>query len=216
MKSYAVIGLGRFGTRLAIMLSSLGNEVLAIDMDKAVVDDIADHVTRAVAADARDKDVLKGLGVPECDVAVVAMGGDLASSVLITMNLKTLGCKEVIAKAYDETHREILEKLGADSVIIPEQMVADKLAHTLNSSNVLEYIELSPDYGIVEYKTPAPWVGKTVRELNIRAKHQVNLIAAKAGEKITVSPTADYRPEADDTLVMLGEYKALDRIKRIK
>lgn len=216
MKSYAVIGLGRFGTQLATRLCELGNEVLVIDVVQANVDEIADRVTRAVCANAKEKDVLKSLGVADCDVAVVAMGGDLASSVLITMNLKTLGVKEIICKAYDETHRMILEKLGADSVIIPEQIVADKIARTITASNILEYIELSDDYGVVEYKVPAPWVGKSIRELNIRAKHNVNIIAVKENDKITVSPSADYKPAAEDTLVLLGEYKALERIRRIK
>ena len=125
MKSYVVIGLGRFGSELATRLYSCGEEVMAIDMDEQLIDKIADRVTRAVAADARDPDVLKKLGVENFERAVVAVGSDLAASALITMNLKALNVPYIICKAHDDTYKDILEKLGADKVIIPEREVAD-------------------------------------------------------------------------------------------
>ena len=216
MKSYAVIGLGRFGTRIAGRLYDYGEEVIAIDTNQARVDEIADHVTRAVRADAKDKDVLKSLGVDRCDVGIVAMASDLSASVLVTMTLKNLGVPHVICKAHDDTHREILEKLGADEVVIPERMVADRLARTMTSPNILEYIDLSESDGIIECRVPAPWVGKSLRELNIRAKFGVNIIAVRTRNGVTVSPLADFRPAAEDTLMLLGAYAALDKIKRIK
>ena len=128
MKSYIVIGLGLFGTEMAVKLYDCGEEVLAVDMDETLVDRIADRVTRAVAADVRDIEVLKRLGAQNFDVAVEAIGSDLGTSALVTMHLKTLGIPYIICKAYDDTHREILERLGADKVIIPERDMADKLS----------------------------------------------------------------------------------------
>ena len=216
MKSFAVIGLGRFGSHLAAHLYEYGADVLVIDQKEALINSFADRVTRAAVGNARDKDVLLGLGVAECDCAVVAIGSDLAASVLITMNLKSLNVPHVICKAHDETHREILEKLGADQVIIPEHMIADKVAGSLVSPNILEYIELSEDYAIIDVKTPRSWVGKTLRETNVRDEYGVTVIAVRQGEEIRVSPSPLYRITADATLVMLGEYAALDRIQSLK
>lgn len=214
MKQYAVIGLGRFGTQLARRLYEYGEDVIAIDSSEDLVDMIADHVSRAVVADAKDKDTLKSLGVANCDCAIVSIGSDLASSVLITMNLKSLGIKHIICKAQDDTHREILEKLGADEVIIPEREVADKTARLLSSPNIIEYIELSSDHGIVEYKTPASWIGKTIRELNIRQKYGVNVISVKKGDDVSYSFNADYVFPDDSTVVLLGEMKMLEKFER--
>ena len=213
MKSYAVIGLGRFGSFVATGLYNYGEDVLAIDSSEEHINGIADRVTRAVVADARNKEVLKSLGVAECDVAVVGIASDLAASVLITMNLKSLGVPTVICKAHDDTHREILEKLGADRVIIPERDVSEKTAASLAKPNILEFVELSEDYGIVECNAPAAWMGKKILDLNIRAKYGVNILAIKQGETVTVSPRAtDVIPEGA-TLVLLGEYSALEKIK---
>lgn len=216
MKMYAVIGLGRFGTQLAESLYDYGEDVLAIDVDEALVNGIAERVSRAVTADAKNKDVLKSLGVPQCDCAIVALGSDLAASVLVTMNLKSLGVPQIICKAHDDTHKEILEALGADMVIIPERVVAEKTARSLVAPNILEHIELSDDYGIVECSAPQSWEGKTIRELNIRAKYGVNIIAVRLGEEVNVSPSADYTIDGDSTLVLLGEYKSLNQIKKIR
>jgi trk system potassium uptake protein TrkA len=158
MKSYVVIGLGRFGAELATRLYACGEEVMAIDMDEGLIDKIADRVTRAVAADARDPDVLKKLGVENFDRAVVAVGSDLAASALITMNLKSLNVPFIMCKAHDDTYKDILVKLGADRVIIPEREVADKLALGLTHAGVMEYIELSQEFGIVEMEPIPEWV----------------------------------------------------------
>ena len=213
MKSYAVIGLGRFGEGIAKKLYEYGEDVLAIDTSEELVNGIADRVTRAAVADAREPAVLKGLGVQDCDCAVVAVGTDLASSVLITMNLKNLGVQKIVCKAHDDTHRAILEKLGADQVIIPERVVADKTARELAAPNILEYIELSSECGISEYPSPKAWSGKTLRELNIRAKYGLNVIAVKDGEKIKVSPSADFRLTEGSFLMLLGEYTAMERFR---
>ena len=215
MKSYIVIGLGRFGREVARKLCELGSEVLAMDTNSELVQQLSGDVTHAVVADARDKDVLKALGARNFDSAVVAIGNDLAASVLAVMNLKELGIPNIVCKAHDETHRQVLLKLGANQVIIPEKEHADRLARSLASHNVLDYIELSDDYGIVEVPAPKPWQGKTLRELSIRAKLGLNIIAVKQDEKINVSPGADYTVNAGDVVVVLGDAIALEKVQKL-
>ena len=215
MKSYAVIGLGRFGSALARQLCKLGAEVLGLDVKGDYVQQIANDVTHAVVGDAQDKEVLRALGVRNLDCAVIAIGDNLAASVLITMNLKELGVPYIVCKAHDETHRKVLEKLGVDRVVIPEQEYAQRLARTLNSHNVLDYIELSEDFGILDVPAPKSWIGKSLRELNVRAKLGVTIIAVENGGKTNVSPTADYAVGEGDTLVMLGDNVALEKVQKL-
>ena len=215
MKSYVVIGLGRFGSAIARQLCQLGAEVLAMDVNADLVQQVAGDVTHAVVGDARDKEVLRALGVREMDCAVIAIGEDLAASVLTVMNLKELGIPYVVCKAHDETHRRVLEKLGVDRVVIPEHEHAQRLGRSLFSHNVLDYIELSPDYGILEVPAPKTWVGKTLKELNIRAKMGVNIIAVESGEKTNVSPSADYRIQSGDIMVVLGDNMALEAVQKL-
>ena len=215
MKSYIVIGLGRFGQTLARQLCSLGAEVLAMDVRNDLVQQVAEEVTHAVVGDAQDKDVLRALGAKDFDCAIIAIGSDLAASVLTTMNLKELGVPYIICKAHDDTHRRVLEKLGVDRVIIPEQENAQRLARSLNSHNVLDYIELSEDYGILEIPAPKSWVGKTLKELNVRAKLGVNIIAVESGKSTNVSPSADFCIQAGDVLVVLGDNYSLEAVQKL-
>ena len=215
MKSYVVIGLGRFGSALARQLCQLGAEVLAMDIHADLVQQIAGDVTHAVVGDARDKEVLRALGVRDMECAVIAIGEDLAASVLTVMNLKELGVPYVVCKAHDETHRRVLEKLGVDRVVIPEHEHAQRLGRSLFSHNVLDYIELSPDYGILEVPAPKTWIGKTLKELNVRAKMGVNIIAVESGEKTNVSPSADYRIQSGDLMVVLGDNMALEAVQKL-
>ena len=214
MKSYLVIGLGRFGTELALKLYDCGEEVMVIDTDETLVDKIADRVTRAVAADARDPDVLEKLGAENFDRAIVAVGSDLAASALITMNLKALNVPFIICKARDDTYREILEKLGADRVIIPEREVADKLALGLTHAGVMEYIELSDEYGIVEMAPPEDWTGKSIRVLELRSRFGANVIALRRGDAISIPPDIDVPITSEDVLVMLGNYDMFEKLKK--
>lgn len=215
MKSYIVIGLGRFGTQVAKKLYALGCEVLAVDSESVLVQQMSNEVTHAVVADARDKEVLRALGVKDFDCAIVAIGDSLADSVLATMNLKELGVPRVICKASNETHRQVLKKLGADQVLIPEHEQADRLAKSLASRNVLDYIELSDDYGIIEVPAPGLWLEKSLIELNIRAKLGVNILAVRRGGEITVSPSADFRILQGDILVVLGDTAALNAMQKL-
>lgn len=215
MKSYIVIGLGKFGTEAAKRLCEFGCEVLAIDRKPELVQPVSNLVTQAVVGDARDKEVLRALGAKDFECAIVAIGDNLADSVLATMNLKELGVPYIVCKASDETHRQVLLKLGADRVVIPEQEHAHRLAKNLSSPNVLDYIELSEEYGIIEIPAPKGWQGKSLKELNVRAKLGVNIIAVEKAGKINVSPAADYRIESEDILVVLGDTAALDAVQKL-
>ena len=215
MKSYIVIGLGRFGAQAAKRLCELGCEVLAIDRNAELVQPISNMVTQAVVGDARDKEVLRALGAKDFECAIVAIGTNLADSVLATMNLKELGVPYIVCKASDETHRQVLMKLGADRVVIPEQEQADRLAKSLSSPNVLEYIELSDEHGIVEIPAPKSWQGKSLKELNVRAKLGVNIIAIETDGNVNVSPSADYKIAQNDIMVVLGDVAALDAVQKL-
>lgn len=215
MKSFIIIGLGRFGTEAARSLCRQGCEVLAIDNKGELVQHLSGDVTQAVVGDARDKEVLRALGAKDFDCGIVAIGDSLADSVLATMNLKELGVPYIVCKAYDDTHSQVLKKLGADRVVIPEKENADRLAKSLASANVLDYIELSEDYGIIEVPAPAPWQGKSLIELNVRAKLGVNILAIKREGVITVSPSADFRIETGDIMVVLGDTAALKAVQKL-
>ncbi len=213
MKSYLVIGLGLFGFELAVKLYACGEEVLAMDTDETLVNRIADRVTRAVTADARDFDVLQKLGAENFDRAVVAIGEDLGASALVTMHLKTLKIPYIICKAQDETHREILERLGANRVIIPERETADKLALGLTSTGVMEYIELSEEYGILEINAPVSWVGKSIRELSIRTRYGANILATRRGDALVLPPDIEQPVDKGDSFVVLGQYSMLKKME---
>lgn len=215
MKSYVVVGLGRFGAEVARQLYNLGCEVLAMDVKADLVQEISGSVTHAVVSDGQDKGVLKALGIRDFDCAVVAIGDDLAASVLVTMNMKELGVPHVVCKAHDDTHRRVLEKLGADQVVIPEKENAVRLARSLSTPNVLDYIELSDEYGIVEVPAPAAWQGKSLKDLNVRAKLGVNILAIRRSGKINVSPAADFAFQNGDIVVVLGDSKALKAVQKL-
>lgn len=216
MKTYVIIGLGRFGTAVAGKLQELGNEVMVIDESQARVQKMADTVTHAVVADARDEDVLRNLGVGSFDCAVVAIGGDLASSILITLNLKALGVPKVVCKAQDEQQKRALEKLGADRVLIPEREMGLKLAQNLTSSGILDYVELSSDSGMAELKTPKSWAGKSLMELDIRKKYGVTVAALRKSDgDLTVFVDANYPLKATDELIVVGSNENLARVQKI-
>lgn len=215
MKSYVVIGLGRYGGAVATELCRLGCQVLAMDIDPDLVAQVANSVTHAVVGDAQDKEVLRALGAGDFDCGIIAIGDDLAASVLATMNLKELGVPNIICKAHDNTHRRVLEKLGADRVLIPEQEQAFRLARSLSGPNVLDYIELSEEYGIIETPASKSWNGKSLRELNVRAKLGVNILAIRRNGQIHVSPGADFTLCEGDIVVVLGDNTALKKVQKL-
>ena len=214
MKSFVVIGLGRFGTRLAKKLYAMDCEVLAVDIDNEKVQQIADDVTQAVSGDARDKDVLRALGVRNCDCAIVCIASDLSSSIFITMTLKELDVPYIVAKAQGVMHQRILEKLGANNVVIPEQEMADRLAHKLVAPNILDYIEISDGYSLVEEQAPEVWVNKSIKDLSVRSRLGISIIAVKNGKNINIAPGADYVVKHGDILVIVGKYEALAKLRK--
>ena len=216
MKSFVIIGLGRFGTAIASELTALGHEVLAVDVDEERVQQVADHVTHAVTGDGRNIEVLRALGVRNFDCVVVAMGSDVGNSALITLNLKELGVKEVICKAQSHVHSRVLEKIGADRVVFPEYEMGAKLAQGLSSSNVLNFIELSEDYGILELSAPQSWQGKSLRELDVRNRHHVNVIAIRKNGELNVAPSPDLPLESGDQVVALGRYEDINLLHEVK
>ena len=215
MKNFVVIGLGRFGSAIASELSALGHEVLAIDTDEERVQQVADRVTHAVAADARNLEVLQALGVRNFDCAVVAMGSDVGSSALITLNLKELGVGKVVCKAQSHTHSRVLEKIGADRVVFPEHEMGVKVAQGLSSSNVLNFIEFSGDYGIVELALPKSWQGKTLKELDVRNVYGVNVIALRRNGKMLITPGGALPLDPNDVVVVLGLDKNINRLQNL-
>ncbi|RAP78578.1 potassium channel family protein [Paenibacillus montanisoli] len=204
-KQYAVIGMGRFGLSVARSLSKLGFDVLAIDASEQRIQDVADYVTHAVAVDSTDEEALRSLGLRNFDVVVVAIGEDIQASILTTLILKELGVPQLIVKAQNELHGKVLSKIGADKVVFPERDMGIRVAHHLISPNILEYIELSNDYSIVELKAPAFAVGKNLRQLDVRAKYKCNVLAIKMDGELNISPNAEDIIKENDVLVIVGK-----------
>lgn len=215
MKSYAIIGLGLFGTQLAKELYDDGNSVLAIDINERLIEDISDDVSRAVCVDAKDRNALSQLGISKYDCVIVALSGDLATSVLVTMNLKALNAKKIICKVKNDADREVLETLGASSCIIPEHIAATNLSKKLTGKNVLEFIQLSENYSIIEMATPACWVGKNIISLNIRSKYGVNVIGIRNSGTISVDFDPTEELKETDELIIIGNNLQIDRLQKL-
>ncbi len=214
MKQFVVIGCGRFGSSVARTLYSLGYDVLAIDENEDVIQAIADSVTHAVQVDATDETSLKSLGIRNFDVAVVTIGSNIQSSILITLITKDLGIKYVVTKAQNELHAKVLYKIGADRVVFPERDMGVRVAHNLVSSNILDYIEVAPDYSIVEISALKDWEGKNLKDLNMRAKYGINVMAIKHGSEINISPTALDMINKGDVLVVVGHNDDIQKIEQ--
>lgn len=214
-KQYVVIGLGRFGSSIAETLYSLGNEVLAIDTDASRVQAISEYVTHSVEVDAVEEASLRALGIGNFEVAVIAIGEDIQASIMATLLVKELGVKYIISKANDELHSKVLYKIGADKVVFPERDMGARVAHYVGSSNMLDFIELSDDYNIVEITPPSEWYGKTLKQLDMRAGYGVNIIAIKKVEGINVSPTAEIVIEPKDIIIALGDNKSLSKLESV-
>ena len=227
MKQYAVIGLGRFGSSVAQTLASKGQQVIAIDRNEELIHDIMDNVTKAVCLDATDEKAVKSVGIQNVDVAIVGIGSDVEASILITLLLKDLGIDEIVCKATSLEHQKVLKKIGATKVVLPEKDTGVSLAETIISvsDKVLDRIGLSGDSSIIELVAPQELIGKSLRELDIRAKYGVNVIAFKKKEKvmrgeeeveeekINVTPQADYIVTSGDILVVFGENERIENFR---
>ncbi|GIO86669.1 potassium transporter Trk [Paenibacillus faecis] len=214
-QQFVVIGLGRFGSSLALELMELGYEVLGIDRNEDVVEEWSHLLTHAVVADATDEEVLKSLGVRNFDCGIVAIGNDIQMSILSAILLKDLGIKTVVAKAISVLHGRALEKLGVDRVIFPERDMGIRVAHQLVTPNLLDYLELSKEFSIVELKVPECLNGKNVGELNPRAKFGCSIVAIHRESGIIIAPTAMDYLAAGDIMVIIGANKNIEEFEAV-
>lgn len=210
-KQIAVIGLGRFGVSLMEELTILGYDVLAVDINSDKVNAVVDLCTHAVQADAADEQALKALGIRNFDVVVVAIGEHIQANILATITLKELGVKKVVAKAKNSLHGKVLEKIGA-SVIFPERDMGKRLAHMLVSQNIMDHIELSPLYSIMEFRSPEIYHGKSLEQLGVRKMMGITILAIKRGEQVIVAPRAAQVIEKEDVLVAVGKNTDLKKL----
>ncbi|MCA0990052.1 potassium channel family protein [Pseudalkalibacillus hwajinpoensis] len=213
-KQFAVIGLGRFGGSICKSLSQQGMEVLAIDMDEDKVNEFSSVATHAVIADSTDESVLKNLGIRNFDHVIVAIGDNIQSSILTTLILKELGVSKITVKAQNDYHEKVLNKIGADKIVHPERDMGVRIAHSMISNSVLDYLELSDEHSIVELIANSRMDNKTIIELDIRAKYGANIVAIKKGDEIIVSPQADQMISKGDILIVIGSDQDINRLER--
>ena len=215
MKRVVVIGLGIFGSQLARQLYESGLEVVAVDKSRDVVQRIKDHSTKAVLADATDKEVLESIGIDAKDTVVISFGEDLSASTLLTLYLKEMKVKEIIVKVPNEDYKRILLKVGASEAIIPEREMANKVARSIISPNVLEYLPISEDYTIVELAPPTDFIGKSLADLDLRKKYNLQVIAIRdvLTNKMQLVPRASAIIKDSDVLVIIGKEDDIGKIK---
>jgi trk system potassium uptake protein TrkA len=215
-KQFAIIGLGRFGASVATTLFRLGYEVLAVDSNEERVQKFSDEVTHVVQADTTDENALKAVGIRNFDVVVVAIGEDVQANVLTTLLLKEMGVPYIVAKARNALHGKMLEKIGADRVVYPERDMGQRVAHNLVSTNVLDYIELSPDLSLVEVTAPKMLMGQSLAEANLRAKYGINVVAVKRGDEIIVPPLPSEKIAEKDILIIVGGTTGIKQLEELE
>lgn len=215
MKTFAVIGLGRFGTSLAITLCRMGHEVLAIDEDEKKVEEIIEFVTHAVQADAKDEQALKELDIKNFDAVIVSIGKDIQASIWVTVMLKEMGVKKVIAKAQTELHGKVLSRVGADKVVFPERDMGERVARALVSDNIMEQITLSPEHSIIEMIAPPKFIGKTLQDIALGREFGVTVLAIRRGKEILISPNAKTEIIEGDLLVIIGRNEQLEKMEKL-
>lgn len=215
-KSYAVIGLGRFGSSVAATLFDMDQEVLAMDVDGARVEEMKHRVTLAIQADMRDERALSRLEIQRFDAVLISIGGDVQSSIMATVLCKELGARYVIAKAADPLHAKLLRKVGADKVLLTEREAGVRLAHSLVSESVIDYLELSDEYSVSEISIPKRWVGHSLDDLKVRNTYDVSVIAIRRGESIMVKIDPYEALQEKDVLVVIGENTDIQKIAGLK
>jgi trk system potassium uptake protein TrkA len=220
-RTFAVIGLGRFGAAIATTLTELGQDVIGIDADEEKVRALADVIHQAVELDATDERALRAAGVPEVDVAVVSIGENIEASLLVVMLVKELGVETIYAKGVTPLHGRILTRLGVTRVIFPEREMAVRIAHSVVVPNVIDYVELSRDFSIVELPAPADWTGRSLKDLQLRARFGLTLIAIRRqsgtsdGEITSVAPPAEEIIQSGDILALIGSNDRLSQLDRL-
>lgn len=216
MRSFAVIGLGRFGTSVATTFTNLGHEVLAIDLDQERVNYIAETVTQAARLDALDENSLRSVGIRNFDVVVVAIGKDIQASILVTVILKEMGVKKVVAKAQTQLHGKVLERVGADKVVFPEWDMGIKVARALVSKNIMEQIDISPEHSLIEMQVPLIFINKSLEKSAARHKYGMSILAIRRGNDIIISPGAAEVMLEGDILVVIGKYDKLQKFQALE
>ena len=218
MKRFAVIGLGNFGFHASKALYEDGNEIVAIDSDKGRVHAIDPYSTEAIVLDATDKEALKALGLENMDGVIVSTGTKISTSILICLHLQEMGVKKILAKALDEDHGKILRRVGATEIIHPERDMAIRVSRGLSRPNVLDFVPLGEDYDLVQVGPPREFIGKNLKDLNLRAKYKVHIIAIKelVPENFVLVPPANFVIKDSDVLIMLGKTEDIKKIKVLK
>jgi trk system potassium uptake protein TrkA len=217
-KRFAVIGLGKFGFHVAKSLFEEGHEVVAIDLDRKLIREIDPYCTEAIVMDATDKESLLALGLNEMDSVIVSAGEKISNSILICLHLNEIGVKKILAKAMDDDHEKILKKVGATEVIRPEMAMAIRIAKGLSTPNILDFIPLAEDYNLIQVEPPRAFIGKTLKNLDLRARYHVNIIAIKEfiPENFILAPSAEFVIKDSDLLIILGKSEDVRRIKELK
>lgn len=215
VKQYVVIGLGRFGTSVARRLHAAGQEVLGIDINEECINNAEPYITHGVIADATEEKALTALEIINVDTVILAIGDDVQSSILTAMLLKNLGVKKTIAKAISKRHGQVLESIGVPIIIYPERDMGERVANQLLSPNMLDYIKLSKNYNIEEMRIPQKMIGKSLKQLNIRAKYNVSVLAYIRDEEIYVSPDADEILRQEDVLLVIGNTEDLVKFSQL-
>ena len=215
MKKFAVFGLGNFGFSVAKALYEEGHEVLCVDREEERIRRIQDFATHTIIGDVTDRSLLESVGISEKDAVIVSLGENLSASILATLYLKDLKVKNILVKIRSEDHGRILEKIGASEVIFPEKETAIKIAKSLSNPNILDYIPLSPEYSILEVAPPNNFIGKTLGEINLRAKYGVNVIAVRelVPDRLTMVPGGSFVVKDSDILIVLGRPEDIAKIK---
>jgi trk system potassium uptake protein TrkA len=208
-----VIGLGRFGSAVARELERLGHQVLAIDRSEQLVNELAPDVTHALELDASDEDALRGAGAGDFETAIVAISSDAEPSIFATMVLKRLGVRNVIAKAGSLLHGEILSRVGADRVVFPERETGLRLAHSFNVPNVIDYLDVAPNFGIEKIRPPKSFIGRSLGELDLKSRLGLTPIALRRGQQVFVNPAREERMAEGDELILIGRDDKLDQLR---
>ena len=211
-KQFVVLGLGSFGASVAVTLQQLGCDVVAVDQDMERIEDVADRVTYAMQADIGDPELFDVLGKESFDGIVIASSENLEGSIMATLAAKEAGIPYVLCKAHNKRYAEVLRKVGADAVVFPEKEMGKRIAKNLVSANLADWIELSPDYSIVETATPARWVGRTLKELDVRRTYEVNVVGMKREDRVEISLDPDLPLEEEMILMLIGSNEALEKI----
>ncbi|SRR6056297_106874 len=211
VKQFAIFGIGRFGSTLATRLTELGHEVVAIDVDESIINQIAPHVTHSFVADSTDEQVLQGLDLPSFDATIVAIGS-LEPNILTTFKLQKLGVRRIISRALHSIHAEILSMIGATSIVFPERDMAIRVAYNLNSSTIVDFLELAPDFSMIEVVVPPDLVGMRIKDSQFRNQYNVTIVAVERDTERIISPGGDFKFKEGDLLYVIGDTQSLENL----